>query len=130
MYAELERKCINCEKMHPGKTSFCRRCLDTRARYCKRHPDKILSIKLKHTYGIDLKQYKSMLEAQSGVCMICEKENNRKNYKTGNPERLVVDHDHNTKAIRGLLCHRCNLAVGMHETIGAKIIAYLEKFKN
>lgn len=129
MYAELGRMCINCSKRHGGKTAFCKPCLETRKRYCKRHPEKILGIKLKHKYGITFDDYVRMLEEQGGVCMICDKINNRINYKTGKPERLVVDHDHVTKQVRGLLCHRCNLAVGMHETIGPSIDSYLAKFK-
>ncbi len=65
--------------------------------------------------------YKRMLEGQNGVCKICKKVNNRMNYKTGKPERLVVDHDHETKKVRGLLCHKCNLAVGMYETLKSDI---------
>lgn len=90
----------------------------------------ILSIKLKCKYGITLDQYNEMVEAQFGVCMICGKINNRMNYKTGKPERLVVDHNHATNKVRGLLCHRCNLAVGMYETMKIEIANYLEKFKN
>ena len=46
-----------------------------------------------------------MLEAQGGVCMIC---------KEPRPEErtLHVDHDHETGEIRGLLCFRCNNAIG------------------
>jgi len=131
MYAELERiKCIQCNKEHDEKTSFCRRCLETRKRYCKSNPDLILSIKLKHKYGITLEQYNAMLSKQSGVCMICGKINNRINYKTGKPERLVVDHEHDTGMVRGLLCHRCNLAVGIFENMKDALADYLSKFKN
>lgn len=46
-------------------------------------------------------QYDAMLKKQRGKCLICEKK-----------EKLVVDHDHETKKIRGLLCHSCNLTLG------------------
>src|SRR5204862_7451311 len=60
---------------------------------------------LKRTYGITIEQYDAMLEAQGGVCMIC---------KEPRPEErtLHVDHDHKTGKIRGLLCFRCNNAIG------------------
>jgi hypothetical protein len=46
-----------------------------------------------------------MFEAQGGVCAICGE---------ARPEArtLHVDHDHATGAIRGLLCFRCNNALG------------------
>lgn len=45
-----------------------------------------------------------MVERQDGRCAICRRD-----------VRLVVDHDHATKAVRGLLCDLCNHAVGYLE---------------
>ena len=49
--------------------------------------------------------YDRMFEAQGGVCAICGE---------ARPEErtLHVDHDHGTGVIRGLLCFRCNNALG------------------
>ena len=52
-------------------------------------------------------QYDAMLDAQGGVCAICSGENTRKDHR-----HLAVDHDHKTNSRRGLLCDRCNLALG------------------
>jgi len=35
------------------------------------------------------------------------------NWGCENTERLHIDHNHNTGEIRGLLCHGCNVALGM-----------------
>ena len=129
MYAELKRMCPICGKQHTDKTKWCAPCLKTRKRYRDKHPEKILGTKLQHKYGISLEEYNIMLANQNKVCMICGKVNNRMNYKTGLPERLVVDHDHSTKQVRGLLCHRCNLAVGIYETTGLQLAEYVTKFK-
>jgi hypothetical protein len=58
------------------------------------------------TYGLTSADYDTLLEAQGGKCAICR----------GRPQskRLAVDHDHNTGAVRGLLCSRCN-----HDLMGA-----------
>jgi hypothetical protein len=60
---------------------------------------------LKRKYGITLADYERMFEAQGGVCAICGE---------ARPEErtLHVDHDHETGVIRGLLCFRCNQAIG------------------
>lgn len=60
---------------------------------------------LKKKYGLILQDYDHMLEAQQGKCAICK----------GPPTtfgRLVVDHCHNTKKVRALLCSHCNRALG------------------
>ena len=63
------------------------------------------SQKLKAVYGITVDEFNQMLENQNFVCAIC-----------GNPEskdqRLSVDHDHETKEVRGLLCFACNAGIG------------------
>jgi hypothetical protein len=60
---------------------------------------------LKRKYGITVADYERMLEAQNGVCAICGEP--RPEERT-----LHIDHDHATGAIRGLLCFRCNNALG------------------
>lgn len=47
-----------------------------------------------------------MVASQGGVCRICAN-------KPPNGKRLCVDHDHETGAVRGLLCQKCNTAIGM-----------------
>jgi hypothetical protein len=63
---------------------------------------------LKRKYGITLEDYVGMLVAQGGGCAIC-----------GEPEpdgrSLHVDHDHDTGAVRGLLCFTCNAGIGMFD---------------
>jgi hypothetical protein len=60
---------------------------------------------LKRKYGITIAEYDRMFEEQGGVCAIC---------RQPRPEdrTLHVDHDHETGIIRGLLCFRCNNALG------------------
>ena len=60
---------------------------------------------LKRTYGITVEQYDEMLASQGGVCAVCGRE-------PRDDISLHVDHDHETGAIRGLLCFRCNNSLG------------------
>jgi hypothetical protein len=46
-----------------------------------------------------------MFQEQNGCCAIC------KQPSSGN-RRLAVDHCHDGQFVRGLLCHRCNMALG------------------
>ena len=59
---------------------------------------------LKRKYDMTLEEYDRMIELQCGCCAVCG----------GRPDKpLVVDHDHDTGAIRGLLCGYCNRMLGM-----------------
>lgn len=57
-----------------------------------------------HKYGISETQYRALLTHQQGLCAICHKDRD-----------LVVDHNHDTGKVRGLLCHRCNTGLGHFE---------------
>ena len=65
---------------------------------------------LKHRYGITEEEYNQMLIQQKHSCKICGHKTDKCQTQTDKP--LYVDHCHQTKAIRGLLCHKCNVALG------------------
>ena len=58
-------------------------------------------------YGITIDAYNALAEKQGGVCAICGELN-----VTARSNRLVVDHNHKTGKLRGLLCFRCNCGLG------------------
>ena len=68
--------------------------------------------KLKSLYGVTAEDYEVMAETQEWVCAVCEEHDDRFT-EAGVPMPLSVDHDHATSKVRGLLCHRCNTAIGL-----------------
>jgi len=80
---------------------------------------------LKRLYGITLEQYVEMFVKQNEVCAVCKNSCITK-------KSLSVDHDHETGKVRGLLCNRCNRALGMFmddENILLSAAAYVKKYK-
>jgi hypothetical protein len=67
------------------------------------------SNQLKRRYGISLVDYETMLFSQNGACAICKSESPNKR----SAKHFMVDHDHETGSVRGLLCHPCNTAIGL-----------------
>src|SRR4051812_35145553 len=61
-------------------------------------------------YGISRTRYESMCAARNNLCDVCD---GPPVGGRGAVSRLVVDHDHATGAIRGLLCNNCNTAIGL-----------------
>lgn len=61
---------------------------------------------LQQKYGISQADYDTLLASQDGKCAICDGTD-----LSG--RRLSVDHDHASGAVRGLLCHPCNVAIGL-----------------
>ena len=76
----------------------------------------------KRTYGISLDDYNKMFNDQSGCCLGCKK------HQSELKRALSIDHDHKTGEIRGLLCHKCNVVLGLifdDVTILSNLIKYL-----
>lgn len=69
--------------------------------------------KFKARYGITVDEYDGMHERQQGLCAICGNSEPNVDKRTGEPMRLSVDHDHETGRVRGLLCQKCNRALGL-----------------
>ena len=83
------------------------------AKYRAKNPDRDVNKTLLNKYGITLEQYEELFKKQGGVCALCKKpETVRRNKKTDGGERLAVDHCHDTGLVRGLLCFKCNTAIG------------------
>lgn len=61
--------------------------------------------RLMRVYGLERGEYDRRFEEQSGHCAICDIE-----LEEG--RNLAVDHDHETGAVRGLLCDNCNRGLG------------------
>jgi hypothetical protein len=66
---------------------------------------------LKRYYGMTGEEYGEMLAAQKGLCAICKRPETA--MLNGQPKVMHVDHDHETNAIRALLCGKCNGMLGL-----------------
>jgi hypothetical protein len=78
---------------------------------------------LSRKYGITLERFEEMLEEQGGACAICRTDD------PGGSGTWHVDHDHETGRVRGLLCVRCNVAIGLlHDDLNLlrQAISYIE----
>ena len=105
-------KCRKCK--HESQFSLNRHRFDGLDQWCKqcrfdyRQTDRAKELKrssnLRFRYGIDEEVYDQLFEKQNGDCGICHESTN-----------LVVDHDHNTGEVRGLLCSNCNSTLGKWE---------------
>src|SRR5258708_6190772 len=126
-----EKPCKDCGKVKPledfapskmgkyGRKAHCRKCLNASVKkHRETHPRKRyyypnkpynkeqgrISARLsdmKTRYGITPEIYASILEEQGGVCAICK----QVRHACGGDWPLVIDHDHKTGKVRGLLCN-------------------------
>ena len=60
--------------------------------------------RLGRNYGLSREEHRRLLEGQNGVCAVCKLPSRR---------ALCVDHCHATRQVRGLLCDKCNTALGL-----------------
>ena len=56
--------------------------------------------------------YEKMFKEQEGKCAICHQPEKRMARDGKNITRLCIDHDHDTNAVRALLCSDCNTGIG------------------
>jgi hypothetical protein len=112
-------KCCSKEYYHANRERIDAR---QRARYQK-NKGKLLRANRLGTYGLRPADYDRMFAEQSGVCAICRK------VVVGN---LCVDHNHETRQVRGLLCRKCNTGLGNFQDSPDLILtahAYLERHR-
>lgn len=66
--------------------------------------DRAADLRLRREFHLTLDQYNLIFKYQGGKCYICKQPSKGK--------RLAVDHDHKSGLVRGLLCMKCNRALG------------------
>ena len=125
--------------------------LKSRKKYAHNHPDKYMEMARKKTmtfrlkqFGLTLNDYEQMLVAQNHCCAICKSLTpgrlapRRRKEVTSWPARRdakvywIIDHDHETNAVRALLCHQCNTTLGFAKDDPDLLITmaeYLRQFK-
>lgn len=77
-----------------------------------RNPEKQKNFAYKTRYGITFDEYKRLFELQNGVCKICKEPETALDNFGKEGKVLSVDHCHDSKIVRGLLCSRCNCMIG------------------
>lgn len=92
-------------------------------RRANRDPKKSAIEQRRVRYGLSDVAYNEMYQNQKGRCAACGEI--PKMSKRG---QLVVDHDHRTNQVRGLLCHPCNLTAGhLEHPRRSAVEAYLRR---
>ena len=145
-----EQICRDCKKllplsdfspnkdMRPGVVRICKPCNARKAmEWNDANRDKVFDARLRRDFGITSEQYQAMVTGQRGLCACC---GNEPDIKIGRDTRrvqgrqqspsLVVDHDHFTGQIRGLLCIPCNRGIGLlgDDAAGVRFaLKYLEE---
>lgn len=118
------KRCAACATEHPvsafglnrstldGLSTYCRRCQSAATR--------------KAAFGLDPSQIEALAASQGNACAICV----RPFVASARRTAINVDHDHVTGRVRGLLCVRCNGALGaLGDTADGlrRALAYLER---
>jgi hypothetical protein len=100
-----------------GLQSECKECCRQRRRrdyvYKPEDPAALRDRKLRQRYGITQVEFDMLLAAQGGCCAICPRD-----LTDVSPKSRHVDHDHETGAVRGVLCNGCNTTLGRIERVG------------
>lgn len=115
-----EEKPVDLFSKHSARKSgyqpYCKPCAHTkRVDWARNNKDKGRQYKLKYDYKMSVQTFDKMVKDQDNKCAICSED------FTTTP---CIDHDHSCcgpkkaceKCVRGLLCTRCNVIVGVLET--------------
>lgn len=124
--AGYEFQCKDCRLVYQKKRQDRNNELN-RAHYAKseKRRNDIKNNNLRIKFGISIEKYNHMFLSQDGCCKICNK------HQQELSKRLAVDHNHSTGEVRGLLCLKCNLAIGyLNEDVQSalNLIQYLNNY--
>ena len=103
---------------HSGRywRSQCKKCINAKGQAWRQRNRVAAAVlaragEFRRKYGLSLQEYEELLVAQDGDCAICGQPETTR--LRGRLNLLGVDHDHRTGRVRGLLCRKCNTAIGL-----------------
>jgi hypothetical protein len=108
--------------MPSGRAPYCKPCHNVRGKASKAKVGGSRTYHLKRRYGITAQDADAMFTSQDGLCAIC---------RAG--PAAHVDHDHETGAVRALLCFDCNGGLGQFKDDPAVLRAaagYVEEHRH
>lgn len=116
------RVCQKCDRYKPWDQFESAECKYPRCADCRSVDTR--ELKLQRFYGMTTEQFDSLLESQGGVCanVGCGVKEPGGRWNTWH-----IDHDHLTNEVRGLLCNKCNLAIG-HASDSPEILRGLAEY--
>ena len=83
---------------------------------------------LRNKYGLSQDEFFGLLDMQEHSCALCKDP-----FKSLRQPNLHIDHCHETNQVRGLLCMKCNVGLGM---LGDNVegltraLAYVKEFED
>lgn len=84
--------------------------------YCLTHLNEIKRLQPEnHSPPLTEDEYTKLLDKQNNACAICKCSG-----------KLIIDHDHSTLAVRGLLCGSCNTGLGCFKDNSKYLLAAIE----
>lgn len=120
--------CIDCKeflpesefpsKKLPGTYAFGERCS---FHYMVKH----LEYRCKKYKNFEPKDFLNLMFMQKDSCAVCDKP-----FSWQDPSKIHIDHCHTTGNVRGLLCHGCNIGIGMLKESEDNFLRAIEYLKN
>lgn len=102
------------ERRHANLPHYKKYAKERMRRIRKQDPEKYINQQLRNRYDIGFSDYLEILISQSNSCGICRNPIPDILKLSASERRLIhVDHNHTTQKVRGILCNKCNLAIGL-----------------
>jgi hypothetical protein len=94
--------------------------------WTRKNPRKLKEYNLRWRYGLTLEEFDAIIASQNDACAVCFRPFNHDPQKRD----IVVDHNHDTGQMRGIVCAKCNAILGRVDRdveILKRAVAYLER---
>jgi hypothetical protein len=95
------------------------------------NPDYLKDWHLRRKYGISLADRDGMIARQDGRCAACGCSSPGRKSRSGGLGDWIVDHCHTKRHVRAIICHPCNVVLGLVKDDPAKLRGladYVERY--